>query len=280
MAGIPEPAEGNFGEGNVCTGVDPQECARIANVLALETAVQEEENALQAEKIERLQVMLEQYLSQEDESAKHDNILEIGDAAKSRILEPMDTVSASKIGSGHDDLAGDWNDVTAKTPTAELMRGSISSPGITGLPQREGMHTFQKLADAVIDLALVTSPYSGSTTGNSDDVAVCGSGAEQGFTGILEPGSTITIGQMSNTFDSKHTLRYGGVYPGDNVVQCVDDPDTAELSFTNAGNANVRVYFLVDACSSSDGGDFVVAWSGDFVAGGEFLLEHFLLNYM
>ena len=279
MAGIPEPAEGNFGEGNVCTGVDPQECARIANVLALETAVQEEENALQAEKIERLQVMLEQYLSQEDESAKHDNILEIGDAAKSRILEPMDTVSASKAGSGHDDLAGDRNDAPAKIPTAELMRG-ISSPGITGLPHREGMHTFRKLADAVIDLALVTSPYSGSTTGDSDDVAVCGNGAEQGFSGVLEPGSTITIRQTSNTFDSKHTLRYGGVYPGDNVVQCVDDPDTAELSFTNAGNANVPVYFIVDAHISSGGGDFVVAWSGDFVAGGEFLLEYFLLNYM
>jgi hypothetical protein len=60
---FPEPAEGNFGEGNVCTGVDPQERARIANVLALETAVQEEENALQAEKIERLQVMLEQSIT-------------------------------------------------------------------------------------------------------------------------------------------------------------------------------------------------------------------------
>jgi hypothetical protein len=106
---------------------------------------------------------------------------------------------------------------------------------------------------------------------------VCGSGAEQGFAGILEPGSTITIGQTSNTFDSKHTLRYGGVYPGDNVVDCVDDPDTAELSFTNAGDANVPVFFVVDAFSSSGGGDFVVAWSGDIVAGGEFLWEYFIL---
>ena len=192
----------------------------------------------------------------------------------------MDTVSSSKVGSGHDDLAGDRNDAPAKMLTTELKGGSRSSSGITGLPQRQGMHTFRKLANTVIDLSSVTSPYSGSTTGNSDDVAVCGSGAEQGFAGILEPGSTITIGQTSNTFDSKHTLRYGGVYPGDNVVDCVDDPDEAELSFTNAGNANVPVYFFVDAYSSSGGGDFVVAWSGDFVAGGEFLLEYFLLNYM
>jgi hypothetical protein len=151
----------------------------------------------------------------------------------------------------------------------------ILTPGLCAIP------------GAVIDLALVTSPYSGSTTGNSNDVAVCGShsGAEQGFAGVLEPGSTITIGQTSNTFDSKHTLRYGGVYPGDNVVGCVDNPDEAELSFTNAGNANVPVYFIVDSysttwASTSGGGDFVVAWSGDFVAGGELLMEYFLLNYM
>jgi hypothetical protein len=188
-----------------------------------------------------------------------------------------DAVSTNKVRSGHDDLVGDRNDAPAKKPTKELMRGSSSSPGITEVPQKEGMHTFRKLADAVIDLSSVTSPYSGSTTGNSDDVAVCGSGAEQGFAGILEPGSTITIGQTSNTFDSKHTLRYGGGYPGDNVVDCVDDPDTATLSFTNAGDANVPVYFIVDAYSGS--GDFVVAWSGDFVAGGEFSLGAHLFDF-
>jgi len=69
----------------VCTGVDLQECARIANLFALETAVKEEE-------IERLTGMLERCLSREDENSNHDNILEIGDAAKSRILEPMETV--------------------------------------------------------------------------------------------------------------------------------------------------------------------------------------------
>jgi hypothetical protein len=63
MAGIPEPAERNFGEGNVCTCVDPQERARIANVLALETAIQGEEIAVQAEEIERLQVILEQSIT-------------------------------------------------------------------------------------------------------------------------------------------------------------------------------------------------------------------------
>jgi hypothetical protein len=158
------------------------------------------------------------------------------------------------------------------------MKDSSSYPSITGLPHTEGLHTVRKLADAVIDLLVVTSPYSGSTTGNSDDVAVCGRGAEQGFAGILGPGSTITIGQTSNTFDSKHTLRYGGLYPGDNVVQCVDDPDTATLSFTNAGDANVPVYFLVDAYSG--GGDFVIAWTID-VLSGEFHQEYsFVIMYI
>ena len=128
----------------------------------------------------------------------------------------------------------------------------------------------RRLADVVIDLFTVTSPYSGSTIGNSDDVGVCGSSADQGFGALLTPGSTITIGQTTNTFDSQHTLRYGGAYPGDNVVECVDDPDTKELSYTNTGDHSVPVYFIVDAYSSSGAGDFVLVWSGDFVSGGEF----------
>ena len=123
----------------------------------------------------------------------------------------------------------------------------------------------------IVELSLVTSPYRGSTRGNRNDVAVCGSGAEQGLFGVLGPGSRITIGQTSNTFDSKHTLRYGGAYPGDNVVRCVDDPDTGALAFTNSGDTNMPCYFNVDAYSGS--GDFVVAWSGDIVAGGEFSIN-------
>ena len=62
----------------MCTGVDPQECARIANVLSLETAVQ-------AEEIARLQGVLEQFL-------------EIGDAAKRPLLEPTDFVDQASDG--------------------------------------------------------------------------------------------------------------------------------------------------------------------------------------
>ena len=81
----------NFAEENVCTGVDPQECARIANVLSLETAVQGEE-------IARLQGVLEQYLSREDDRANHEKILGIGDAAKRPLLEPTDFVDQPSDG--------------------------------------------------------------------------------------------------------------------------------------------------------------------------------------
>ena len=45
------------------------------------------------------------------------------------------------------------------------------------------------------------------------------------------------------------------------------------LSFTNAGNDNVPIYFLVDACSISGGVEFVLAWRDDIVGGGEFHWE-------
>jgi hypothetical protein len=115
----------------------------------------------------------------------------------------------------------------------------------------------------VIDLSTVSSPYSGSTTGNNDIVTVCGGGKDQGFSAIVEPGYSIAIGQTSNTFDSRHTLRYGGDYPGDSVVECVDAPDEKVLKYANNGNVNVPVYFIVDGYDSSNVGDYILAWSID-----------------
>ena len=62
----------------MCTGVDITECARIANV--------------QAEEIERLQDVLERYLSRESERTHEENILEIGDTDKRLLFELMDVV--------------------------------------------------------------------------------------------------------------------------------------------------------------------------------------------
>ena len=89
---------------------------------------------------------------------------------------------------------------------------------------------------------------------------VCGAGVDQGFSYNLGPGEEIRIGQSSNAFDSQHTLRYGGGYPGDSVVECVDDPDTKVLSYANTGEVEVAVYFVIDAYSSSEAGNFELAW--------------------
>ena len=108
----------------------------------------------------------------------------------------------------------------------------------------------------------LSSPFSGSTIGNLDEVSVCGNGPEQGFRYDLGPGERISI-QQSNTFDSKHTLRYGGAYPGDTEVKCAyyyyDDP---EMAYWNSGNVTVPVYFIVDGHYSSEGG-FVLEWTVD-----------------
>ena len=54
LADTSGPAEGNFGEESVCTGVDAQACARMANVLSKEFDVLAEEVDDQAEKIDVL----------------------------------------------------------------------------------------------------------------------------------------------------------------------------------------------------------------------------------
>jgi hypothetical protein len=75
-AATPGPAEGNFGEKNVCTGVDAQECARMANVLSVENAVKAEEIAVQAEEIARLRGLLETHTSHGNQRVNHEKILE------------------------------------------------------------------------------------------------------------------------------------------------------------------------------------------------------------
>jgi hypothetical protein len=115
---------------------------------------------------------------------------------------------------------------------------------------------------AVIDLATTTSPYTGSTAGNADDIHVCGHGREQGFSYDLAPGHGITIGQAFNSFDSMHTLRHGGQYPGEVSVGCIEDPDdeSLKMDFTNEGVEDVPVYFIVDASRSGEAGTFTLEW--------------------
>ncbi len=113
----------------------------------------------------------------------------------------------------------------------------------------------------VIDLAtLATSPYTGSTVGNRNDISLCGNGPEQGFSYLLAPGHGIAIGQTSTTFHSMHTLRHGGQYPGKVLVACVDEPHESPIEFLNDGLEDAMVYFIVDASSSGEAGAFTLEW--------------------
>ena len=113
----------------------------------------------------------------------------------------------------------------------------------------------------VINLRNVESPYVGNTedAGNCILLSCGGYGNEQGFEIELFPGETLAIGQTFNDYDSRHELRFGGVYPGDESHNCVDDPDYNTEYFTNAEEAPVMVYFLVDAFSA-DSGLFILEW--------------------
>ena len=77
----------------------------------------------------------------------------------------------------------------------------------------------------------------------------------------MDPGYKLTIGQTSNSYDSRHQLAYGGSCPGTNIVNCIDDPDTEAISWENTlGIWQVkRVYFMIDAYSSRDG-SFTIEW--------------------
>jgi hypothetical protein len=92
---------------------------------------------------------------------------------------------------------------------------------------------------------------------------VCGRGPEQGFSIFLQPEQRIRVGQVSNDFTSAYTLRYGGFYPGESEVTCVNSyNDTLiETTYMNDGTAPVKVYFVVDVYySSTTEGNFELEW--------------------
>jgi len=104
LADTSGPAEGNFGEESVCTGVDAQACARMANVLSKENdvlveevyvlveevdvLVEEvdvlaEENEVLSEEVARLQGMLETHRSRDDQ-LNHEKLLVSPNAGNER----------------------------------------------------------------------------------------------------------------------------------------------------------------------------------------------------
>ena len=139
---------------------------------------------------------------------------------------------------------------------SELLLNSTLSVGGMVTNWWHGNHV-----DSGISLSSISSPYSASTFGKPNDITLScqGNGPEQGFSYLLEPGWRITIWQSWNNYDSRHELRYGGAYPGEISVSCIDDSDYAPMAYTNTGAAAIPVYFIVDAFSSFSG-DFTLEW--------------------
>jgi hypothetical protein len=112
------------------------------------------------------------------------------------------------------------------------------------------------------DLAGLTSPYAATTTGYTNDFSFCtmGTSADRIFYIDVPNGYQISINQVSNLYDSRHTMRYGNACPGDNEIACIDDPDTDPISWINTTGSTERVYWI-NAGYGSGSGDFVLAWT-------------------
>ena len=85
------------------------------------------------------------------------------------------------------------------------------------------------------------------------------SGGEQGMSYVLPPARKFVAQQVNNNFDSQHTLRFGGVYPGDYMATCLDEPDTEIVELLNGSDDPVNVYFIVNGFEGAEGA-FVMKW--------------------
>ncbi|MBW6482530.1 MAG: T9SS type A sorting domain-containing protein [Vicingaceae bacterium] len=112
------------------------------------------------------------------------------------------------------------------------------------------------------NLAVIGSPYSGTTVSASNNVSTCsmGSAPDQIFYYDLPNGSTLTIGQTTNNYDSRHSLRYNGVCPGTIEIVCTDDPDTQVESWQNCTGSLQRVWWIQSGWSSSSG-TYTLSWN-------------------
>ncbi|MBK7149827.1 MAG: hypothetical protein IPH78_13710 [Bacteroidetes bacterium] len=123
---------------------------------------------------------------------------------------------------------------------------------------------------SAINLASLTSPYSSTTSGASDNFSSpCASGNTSPdliFYIDVPDGQTLTIGQTTNSFDSENVLRYGGTCPGTTLIACYDDPDTQTNNWTNCTGSTQRVWWVQDGYSgATDAGNFTLAWSLNIV---------------
>ncbi len=154
-----------------------------------------------------------------------------------------------------------WNNILYSLPLAgALAPGITASENDHGLEHPTGCLTVNARVEGdnctnAIDLSQITSPFNGSTTPASNSFSFCGMEWSNDliFYYDLGDGDGISIWMSWNNFDSRHTLRRGGVCPGDIEIDCIDDPDYTPIEWINNTGETQRVWFIIAGWGSSHG---------------------------
>ena len=106
-----------------------------------------------------------------------------------------------------------------------------------------------------------TVNFSSCSFDDDNSFGDCGlSGPDDVWTFTVPAGTTITVQQTSNTYDSYHMLRYGAACGSTTFILCVDDPDTQVNTWTNTTGADQTVWWWIGGFSNACG-DGTFTWS-------------------
>ena len=145
----------------------------------------------------------------------------------------------------------DLNEACTTGLSSEPLLRAAAACAATTLPlSRRGTFT-NCFGGTVLDLAMLSSPHSGVTSGSNHYSLSCGgSGNEAMFSVELQPGEVIDIGQSSNSWESRHETSWGGICPGTNIVACTNDPDTERHHWANDQSSPQNVRRLANPLTS------------------------------
>jgi hypothetical protein len=109
------------------------------------------------------------------------------------------------------------------------------------------------------DLSTLTSPYSGTTVGYTDDIPICRTGyADRLFYIDVPNGSSIDIWESTNGYDEYEYMGYGSSCTGTTTINCWDNDALAHNTWTNTTGSEQRVWYVQDAYNGS--GTFTLNW--------------------
>jgi hypothetical protein len=112
------------------------------------------------------------------------------------------------------------------------------------------------------NLALLSSPYSATTVGYTEDISICRTGAPDRIFFISVPnGSQLTIGESTNSYDEYEYVGYGATCPGTTTINCWDNDGLAQTTWLNNTGSAQTVWYVQDAFSAGGTGTFTLQWS-------------------